>query len=101
MGNTTLRILEEQQIPDSIITTKVPIRDELLTKLPVPILQSRLGFATILAYTGYKQEIFYILQKLSHGSRAYLFNAKGLPGFLSDLPSPSPIMNLFTIIEKK
>ena len=38
--------------------------------------------ATVLSYLNYEEEILDQLQKISHGSRAYLVNADGLNGFL-------------------
>ena len=37
---------------------------------------------TILGYLDFKIEIIHILQRLSHSSRAFIWNADGLPGFL-------------------
>ena len=61
---------------------RVEIKADQLSSLPFKDLQSRVCTATILQYTGYQQQIILLLQKLSHKSRAYIFNANGLQGFL-------------------
>ena len=42
--------------------------------------------ATILEYTDYKEVIIVLLLRLSHKARAYIANARGLPGFLLEHP---------------
>ena len=50
--------------------------------MPFRGIESRVAMATIWACVDYKYEVIEILQKLSHSSRAYLWNANALPGFL-------------------
>ena len=50
-------------------------------------MKSRLATAEILGYLDYDFEVFPILQKLSHTSRAYTVNAHGIKGFLQDYNS--------------
>ena len=45
-------------------------------------LQARLPIAIILSYTGYRHDVILILQKLSHSTRAYIWNADGLEAFI-------------------
>ena len=74
--------MEHKDINTAQWQTKVKIQDKLKKSLPFKSIQSRLPTATILAYTGYMREVIILLQRLSHGSRAFIFNAKGLEGFL-------------------
>ena len=39
----------------------------------------------ILSFFGHSNEVFELMQTLSHGTRAFIFNAKGLKGFLVNL----------------
>ena len=48
-------------------------------------LRSRLPIAVILGFLGHRHEVVPILQSLSHGTRAYIINADGLPGFLNSM----------------
>ena len=34
------------------------------------------------AFTDYKDEVVFMMQKLNHATRAYIWNADGLPGYL-------------------
>ena len=43
---------------------------------------ARASTAIILAYFGYSFDVLALMQELSHKTRAYIWNAEGLPGFL-------------------
>ena len=62
----------------------VEIKQELKKKL-IFGMNSRLPIALILGYLGYRHEVLPIMQVLSHGTRAYIWNANGLPGFVTEL----------------
>ena len=62
--------------------SKVSIKENLLQDILFPKFKSRYASATVLSYLNYEEEILDQLQKLSHGSRAYLVNADGLNSFL-------------------
>ena len=59
-----------------------PIDTTLLKAMPLPALQSRFVTANLLAFTGYRDKVTHLLQRLSKRSRAYAINANGLHGFL-------------------
>ena len=61
---------------------KVPIKNDKLKTLPFEQLQSRCVLGTMLGYVNVMQGVVFILQRLSHKTRAYIWNANGLPGFL-------------------
>ena len=63
---------------------KVPIKGKLRSCLILG-LKSRLSIALILSYLAHSEEILFLLQKLNHSTRAYIYNAKGLKGFLVPL----------------
>ena len=60
----------------------VPIKQELSKVLPFDGLQSRNVHAMVLTYLGFKEDVFVVMQKTNHKSRAYIMNAEGLKGFL-------------------
>ena len=60
---------------------KVQIREELKKGL-IFGLQARLPIGIILGFTGFRYEVYQIMQTLSHSTRAYIVNANGLNGFL-------------------
>ena len=62
--------------------TKVPIEDCYLKEIPFDLINSRGAIATVWTFVGYKHEVIEILQTLSHRTRAYVYNADGLQGFL-------------------
>ena len=39
--------------------------------------------AVVLSFYGYQEPVVNLLQKISHSTRAYIWNADGLPGFLA------------------
>ena len=45
-------------------------------------LKARLPIAVIFTYVGYRHEVVPLLQVLSHQTRAYIWNADGLKGFV-------------------
>ena len=64
---------------------KVPIKQNLLKSLILG-LNSRLAIGVVLSYLDYSSEVIETLQVLSHSTRAYIYNAGGLKGFLKSGP---------------
>ena len=62
---------------------KVPIKMELLKVLLVKGLQSRNVMGTIFSYVSYNYEVISLMQVISHSSRAYIWNADALQGYLA------------------
>ena len=60
---------------------KAPIKDELKKNLIFGI-QARPPIGIILGFVGYSYQVIPLMQVLSHGTRAFIVNAKGLPGFM-------------------
>ena len=60
---------------------KVTIKDELKKSL-IFGLRARLPIGVILGFYGYSYEVMRLMQVLSHGTRAYIINENGLPGFV-------------------
>ena len=60
---------------------KVPIKDELRKNLIFGI-HARPPNGIILGFVGYSYEVIPLMQVLSHGTRAFIVNANGLPGFV-------------------
>ena len=60
---------------------KVVIKENLRKDLIFGI-SARLPIAMILGFTDFQHKVIPILQTLSHGTRAYIVNANGLPGFV-------------------
>ena len=60
---------------------KVPIKDELRKNLIFQI-HARPPIGIILGFVGYSYDVIPLMQVLSHGTRAFIVNAKGLPGFV-------------------
>lgn len=50
--------------------------------LPFRGIQSRNATAVILSFFGMAENVLVMMRKLSHQTRAYIFNAGGLKGFL-------------------
>ena len=50
-------------------------------------MKSRLATAEILGFVDYGFEVYPMMQKLSHTSRAYTVNAHGIKGFMADYNS--------------
>ena len=61
---------------------KVPIKESYLKCLPFSFLQSRNVIAGFLSFLGFESEVLQILQRLSHRTRAYIYNSCGLKNFL-------------------
>ena len=59
----------------------VPIREELKKNLIFGI-EARPPIGIILGFYGFRYEVMELMKHLSHGTRAYIINADGLPGFL-------------------
>ena len=62
--------------------TEVKIKGKYLKAMPVKQIKSRVATALVLSFFGYRDYVIAILACLSHESRAYIFNANGLSGFL-------------------
>ena len=60
---------------------KVPIKDELRKNLIFGI-HARPPIGIILGFVGYSYQVTPLMQVLSHGTRAFIVNAKGLKGFV-------------------
>ena len=60
---------------------KASIRDELKKSLILG-LDARPPIGIVLGFAGYYHQVIPLLQKLSHGTRAYIVNSNGLPGFV-------------------
>ena len=61
--------------------TKVPIRDELKKELIFGI-KARPPIGIVLGFYGFRYDVMELMKHLSHGTRAYIINAGGLPGFV-------------------
>ena len=59
----------------------MPIRDELKRNLIFGI-GARLPIGIILGFYGFLYDVMELMKYLSHGTRAYIINADGLPGFV-------------------
>ena len=60
---------------------RVAIKDELKKKLVFGI-QARPPIGIIFKFCGFHHQVMEAMQRLSHGTRAYIVNADGLPGFV-------------------
>ena len=60
---------------------QVPIKEDLKKGLIFGF-NSRLPVGEVMGFFGYSDEACYIMQSLSHSTRAYLWNENGLQGFL-------------------
>ena len=70
------------------LAISVPIKQELKKNLIFGI-EARPPIGLILGFYGFRHQVMKIMQYLSHGTRAYIVNAEGLPGF---------VLNKFDII---
>ena len=61
--------------------TEVPIKDELRKNL-IFGLEARPPIGIILGLANDRSQVMPLLQKISHGTRAFMVNADGLPGFM-------------------
>ena len=61
---------------------KPKIRKDYLISLPFGKIQSRHAIAMMLSYFGSNEEVYDIMRRTSHKTRAYIINAEGLKGFL-------------------
>ena len=64
---------------------KVKVKEDLKKGL-IFNFRSRLPIGIVLAFFGYRHEVMPLLQTLSHGSRAFIWNADGLRGFVLEIP---------------
>jgi hypothetical protein len=85
------RIAEEANCTNCItihtttgIDVKVQIKWELKRNLIFGI-QSRPAIGMILSFFGFSHEVFELMQTLSHSTRAFIYNAERLNGFLVKL----------------
>ena len=62
---------------DTIVDIKVDPKNNTIFGL-----KAQPPIASILSFAGYRHEITPKLQTISHSTRAYISNAKGLPGIL-------------------
>ena len=60
----------------------VKIDETKKKRLPFKDLMSRLGTAIVLGYLGFRHQVIPIMQTLSHGTRAFVWSANGLQGFV-------------------
>ena len=60
----------------------VKIQQNNKKSLPFVNLQAREATAIILGFLGYRHHVLPLLQVLSHKSRALIWKANGLPGFV-------------------
>ena len=59
----------------------MPIKEELKKGL-IFGLEARPPIGIVLGFFGYQHQVMKLMQCLSHGTRAYIVNAEGLPGFV-------------------
>ena len=64
---------------------KVEIKEELRKALILNI-RARLPVGIVMSFYGYQHQVINLMQVFSHGTRAYIQNANGLPGFLVKFP---------------
>ena len=63
---------------------KVSIQEKLKKGLIFGF-KARLPIAVLLQFLGYRHEVMPLLQRISHGTRAYIINADSLLGFVMEL----------------
>ena len=82
----TVRIRKKlQETKESVsFDVIIPIREEL-KKVLIFGFKSRLVIAKLLSFIGWRQQVLPLMQTISHGTRAYIVNAEGLPGFVPEL----------------
>ena len=60
---------------------RVRIKQDLMKNLIFGF-QSRLPTGIVLGFLGFRHDVIPIMQRLSHGTRAYIYHADGLKGFV-------------------
>ena len=80
-GRDLILIIDDEQIR---LEVRVPLKEELKKCLLFGL--SRLSVAMILGYLGHRHEVMPIMQTICHSTRAYMVNAKCMPGFVMRLP---------------
>ena len=77
----------------------VPIKEEHVKSMPFEDkgITARSSCAIILAFFGYCSDVLALMQELSHKTRAYIWNAQGLPGFLIK----ADLLHIHTQLDKK
>ena len=77
-----MKILEQnsrtKKNPDEVLK----IRDDLKRRLPFGNLKSRHAIAIVLSFVGTTLDVYPMMLKINHTTRAYIHNEKGLKGFL-------------------
>ena len=63
---------------------KVPIRKEFEKRL-IFGLNARPPIALVLSFFGFRHEVMLLMQTASHTTRAFIWNADGLPGFVIEM----------------
>ena len=71
---------------------KVPIKGNLKKGLILG-LGARPTIAIVLSMIGYRDEVMPLVQKLSHGTRAFICNANGLRSFVNELRIDAILMD--------
>ena len=61
---------------------RVSIKSEYMKEMPFEGIDGRGAMALMWSFVDWRNETTDLLQKISHRSRAYFFNAHGLKGFL-------------------
>ena len=74
--------MTETNNPNTSRNIVTQIVEKYHKSLPFGELKSRMGVALVLSYFGDSEKVYKLMQCTSHRSRAYIFNAKGLKGFL-------------------
>ena len=77
----------------------VPIKEDFFKSMPFEEkgITARASCAIILAFYGYSSDVVALLQELSHKTRAYIWNAQGLPGFLIK----ADLLHILTQLDKR
>ena len=75
---------------NELFDIKTPIKDELRKGLILG-LNTRLPIGIVLGFAGYRDQVFPLLQTLSHATRAFIINAEGLPGFVIAFDTMEPL----------
>ena len=62
---------------------------------PFPLLDAKPVTATVCSYFGYTQDVYTLMQNLSHTSRTCIVSTNGLNGFLEELTPEEMLNKLF------
>ena len=80
VSETNKETIDQEEEKDSI---KVQVKENLKGGLILG-LHARPTIGNILGFVGYSHEVMPLMQTLSHGTRAYIVNTDGLPGFVKN-----------------